>query len=60
MSDVQSPDFKVRVQTKFDDPLLSALDAYRRAQRDPPSRAEAIRQLCARALNQTDGCASAA
>jgi hypothetical protein len=41
---------RIRVQTKFDGPLLSAIDAYRREQLDPPSRAEAIRQLCDIAL----------
>jgi hypothetical protein len=53
MADVLLHDHPTRVQTKFDIQLLSALDAYRREQRDPPSRAEAIRQLCAKALNET-------
>lgn len=39
-----------RVQTKFDDQQLAAIDSYRRKQPDPPSRAEAIRQLCALAI----------
>jgi hypothetical protein len=50
MSNVRSPEHKTRVQTKFDERLLAAIDGYRRGQRDPPSRAEAIRQLCTQAL----------
>jgi hypothetical protein len=53
MPDTLLSERKTRVQTQFDDPLLSAIDSYRREQCDPPSRAEAIRQLCAKALNQT-------
>jgi hypothetical protein len=45
-------DLPIRVQTKFGVPLLMAIDAYRRQQLDPPSRAEAIRRLCAIALNE--------
>jgi metal-responsive CopG/Arc/MetJ family transcriptional regulator len=51
MSKPQLPDHKTRVQTKLDAPLLSAIDAFRREQHNPPSRAEAIRLLCAKALS---------
>ena len=36
------------VQVRFPDEELSALDRYRREQRNPPSRAQAIRELTAR------------
>jgi hypothetical protein len=50
MSDRQTADRKTRVQTKFDERQLAEIDAYRRKQPDPPSRAEAIRRLCSLAI----------
>jgi hypothetical protein len=41
---------KTPVQTLFDECQLVAIDAYRRKQSNPPTRAEAIRQLCALAI----------
>jgi hypothetical protein len=37
---------KVLIQAGFDDRELSGIDAYRRKQPNPPTRAEAVRQLC--------------
>ena len=39
------------IHMKIEKPLLDAVDDYRRAQPEIPSRAEAIRQLMRRALN---------
>jgi hypothetical protein len=38
------------VQTWMDNQEVAELDAYRRSQKNPPTRAEAIRQLCALAI----------
>jgi hypothetical protein len=40
----------VHVQVRTRGPLLSALDEYRRAQPDPPSRGTAARQILEKAL----------
>jgi hypothetical protein len=41
---------KTPVQTLFDERQLAAIDAYRRLHSNPPTRAEAVRQLCAMAI----------
>ena len=38
------------VQARFERSLLDAIDSWRRRQADIPSRPEAIRRLCSRAL----------
>jgi hypothetical protein len=38
------------VQCRIHEPLLSAVDDYRRTQRDPPSRAQALLQIVEKAL----------
>jgi hypothetical protein len=43
-----------RVELRVDDEFLARVDAWRREQPDPPSRASAIRQLVVLAL-QKDG-----
>jgi hypothetical protein len=40
------------IQVRFPADELSALDDYRRAQRDPPSRAQAIRELTRAGLGE--------
>jgi hypothetical protein len=42
------------VQVRFPDEELSALDSYRREQRNPPSRAQAIRELTRAVLMASD------
>jgi hypothetical protein len=46
----QASEQKTPVQTKLDNRQLAEIDAYRRKQANPPTRAEAIRQLCALAI----------
>jgi hypothetical protein len=46
----QSSVQKTPVQTKLDNRQLAEIDAYRRRQSNPPTRAEAIRQLCTIAI----------
>jgi metal-responsive CopG/Arc/MetJ family transcriptional regulator len=43
------------IHMKVEKPLLDAVDDYRREQPEIPSRAEAIRQLMRRALNDARG-----
>jgi len=45
------PRAKTRVQVTLDDDQIAQLDAYRRKQHNPPDRAEAFRQLLAKAKN---------
>ena len=40
------------MQVKLQDEERDALDAYRREQQNPPSRAKAARELIRRALNE--------
>jgi len=42
------------VQVRLPDEEREALDTYRREQRDPPSRAQALRDLARRALNERE------
>jgi hypothetical protein len=41
---------KTLIQAGFDDFEVSGIDRYRRGQANPPSRAKAVRELCALAL----------
>jgi hypothetical protein len=41
---------KTLIQAGFDDHQLAGIDRYRREQTDPPTRAEAVRQLCLQAI----------
>ncbi|MDR3420137.1 MAG: hypothetical protein P4L80_02665 [Xanthobacteraceae bacterium] len=41
------------IQVRLPDEERDALDAYRREQQNPPSRAKAAREIIRRALNET-------
>jgi hypothetical protein len=43
------------IQVRFPDEELNALDSYRREQRNPPSRAQAIRELTRAGLGDVTG-----
>jgi hypothetical protein len=45
------------VQIRFQDEERDALDSYRRQQLNPPSRAQAARELIRRALSERSGSA---
>jgi hypothetical protein len=47
------------VQIRFQDAEREALDSYRRQQSNPPSRAQAARELILRALSDRPGSSNA-